>query len=311
MKQQKTKFSKRINATIVLAILLFAGLFTFGLRATALAIEQADAKYNNDLKQAIIERQKETDKNNSASALDPSFDEIEVYDNFYDLADAVARREEQAESYKYYASGDLRATACISGVSVGLNEAFSYSRNYDKRGNKLLTFNGAGEELFGFSLTFNNTYYYNASTGKYRFLQYFDPTVETDAAGFNNQFYNVDIRKNMFTVTSETIESVEEFYYNEETETYHVKATIDSTDGTYNIRTFVAGILGGNFSSSSSHLSVVMEIRKDFVIKHAEYDSSIRMSMSGNGLDGYVDLNGVMTENLLSFGEVVTIRPSI
>ncbi len=315
MKQQKTKYSKRINLTIIAAVMAFCALFSFSLQLYNYRIAQADQQYYNELN-AKLDSTNSGAGSTISDADQAAMDDAIIYNNFYDLADAVEKREAEATSYKYTASGNFKAVAKVLDMGFNFQETLSYSRATNQNKQKLFVLsakyhkNNANDldiEQFG-TLTFTNQYYYNPKTDMYRYIQYLDPAAEESVPDFLDHYNNVDIVRNMFTINSSTIESVESFNYDPTTQLYTVEATINKTTGTNSIRTFIRSILQGDCKTSASRLKVKLTIRKDYVITKAEYDTCIRVSMSGNGLSGYAELDGVMTENLIAFNDSVVIR---
>lgn len=323
MKQKRTKFSKRLNLVITVSVICFALLFTFGLRTRQMTIDNADAEYRQSTLNKMQEWQDYVDDSNqggSTDIVDPSYEDAIIYDNFYDLADAIEEREAKAISYKYTASGSMEAKAVALGIHYDTAGSISYSRNRNQKGNKLFSVSGgladSGlkdviEKAIGNTADFSNTYFYNATLQQYKYKQYHDPTLTAKKEAFESQFAGIQIERNMFKINSDTIIGVRSFEYNEETETYRVVADIDANQGTEIFRTFVSSILGGACPTTASRLTVTLTIRKDYVITSAVYDMSIRLLLSGIGINGYVDLNGPVTEKLASYGENYTLNPSL
>lgn len=324
MKQKRTKFSKRLNLVVTVCVICFAILFTVGLRARQLALESADEQY----RQSTLDKMKEWEdyldgfnKGDNTNTNDPTYETATIYDNFYDLADAIYEREAKGGSYKYSATGSLAAKAAAFGIKYDTAGNISYARSLNQKGNKLFNVSGGlaestlkdvVEKAIGNSADFNNTYFYNATLKQYKYKQYHDPTKTAKKEVFEKQFAGIDIARNMFKITSDTITEVQSFEYNEQTELYHVVASINADQGTETFRTFVSSIIGGACPTSASKLTVTMTIRKDYVITNAEYNVSMRLLLSGIGINGgYVDLNGPITEKLQSYGQNFPLNPSL
>lgn len=323
MKQKRTKFSKRLNLIIVVSVLCFAVLFTFGLRSRQLAIESADEEYRQSYLKALEDEERRVNQSNPSSnpsVSDPSYEDAIIYDNFYDLADAINEREANATSYKYTASGNMAAKASAYGINYDTAGYINYSRALNQKGNKLFNVSGglsdSGlkdviEKAIGNEAGFNNTYFYNATLQQYKYKQYHDPTLTAKKDSFESMFAGIQIERNMFKINSDTITAVHSFEYNEETETYKVVASIDPNQGTEIFRTFLTSIIGGTCPTTASKLTITLTVRKDYVITTAIYDMNVRLLLSGIGINGYVDLNGPVTEKLNSYGENFTLNPSL
>lgn len=324
MKQKRTKFSKRINLVITVCVVCFALLFTVGLRARQLALETADEEYRQSTLNKMQEWEDYLDdfnKGDNNNTNDPTYEDAIIYDNFYDLADAINERESKGGSYKYSASGTLAARAVAFGIKYDTAGNISYARALNQKGNKLFNVSGGLaestlkdviEKAIGNTADFNNTYFYNATLKQYKYKQYHDPTLTAKKEVFENRFAGIDIARNMFKITSDTITQVHSFEYDENTELYKVVASVDPDQGTETFRTFVSSILGGTCPTSASKLTVTLTVRKDYVITSAEYNMSMRLLLSGVGINGgYVDLDGPVVEKLQSYGQNFTLNPSL
>lgn len=320
---KKNSLSRKINVMIVFAVVCFITLFSFGLRARQLAIEKADLQYKENTSKLYQDYFDKIDQSNDSQITNPSTpdqSQLVIYDNFYDLADAVELQEQNAMAFKYLSSGLVDIHANILGISYDSTADLSYARAKNKKGNKLFNINGVLADstvkdvftkLIGNKPDFYNTYFYNATRQEYKYKQYYDPVRTASKSKFESMFPNVNIVKNLFTINSHTIESVQSFTYNEDTETYTVVATIDKMAGSINFINFVNFITNYMCPTTPQKLQVTLTIRKDYVVTKAVYDVAARVSLSGINVNGYVDISSQITETLYSFGEDFTIQPSL
>lgn len=134
------------------------------------------AQMKEDTEQDIIDRQQAWQEDNVATGdsedttEDSNHEKIE-FENFYDIYDAWDNILSSAKSIEMLGTGNVdgHCSGSISGIPASADIAIqnNITQKKDKYGNTYLSFHYIGDEILGFSTTFNNQYYYNKSSNTY------------------------------------------------------------------------------------------------------------------------------------------------
>ena len=288
---------KKFNLLIIVSILIltvFMGVF---------------AAYRNNLLAQLVEqaesdsaaRHEEWEEQNNSNLEQDSTSEGEVenihFDTFNEIYSAWENILKDAKSIEMIGVGNIdgHCVGTLGPISVDADVSIqnNITQKKDKYGNKFLGFHYVGDEMFGFSTTFNNRYYYDANKNNYTIAEW------------EYKYYNVPVSKylssygyeapGMLYIINGNVKNATDLV---KTSTGYTCTTVMDIAAAKNYINFMHKMNMVNMGIDYKALTIDWEFFSDGTLKTYTVREEYRLSVNYGPASGYIDCSSHYVVNV-------------